>query len=416
VPRGTVLRRSAASQARGVLLVGAVVGAVAGNLAAFRLPGERAAWVVSGVGFGALAALVVWSAALVASGNRVGTRLATAIGVVLIAWSVADVVTHGHTSFPTALASIALLPMTSDAGAIAASVVAVVVVLAATGFGLLRIGGASIEAAERRAQLVGELRFAATLQDVRTVIVLHRELALQRPRSRPWFRVSRPARWSPCWTRDWQGVARWPGNRLLRQIVFGLLAGGALAAVWNGSPALVLVAGIALFLAALDATEGLAQETDHPLIAAGSPVTWGRLLVDHLLAPAVLVVLTELGGFALVAVFTNSATALEVTALVLVPAAIAATAGAAAAVVLGTPSANLLAFGSQLGFPEISMLLVLLRQTFPPALAILGVVPIAIAEGSATGAVSAAAGALALPLLAAAGVIVWIHRQELRFE
>src|SRR5581483_5391666 len=139
-----------------------------------------------------------------------------------------------------------------------------------------RIGDSSVEAAERRARLVGELRFAATLQDVRTVIVLHRQLAQQLPRSRPWFgsgerggRRSQPVTGlRACWRRDWQGVARWPGNRLLRQLVLGLLAGTALAAAWNGTPALVLAAGIALFLAGLDATEGLAQETDHPIIAA----------------------------------------------------------------------------------------------------------------------------------------------------
>ena len=34
----------------------------------------------------------------------------------------------------------------------------------------------SPEAAERRSSLVGQIRFAATLQDVRTVIVLRRQL------------------------------------------------------------------------------------------------------------------------------------------------------------------------------------------------------------------------------------------------
>ena len=38
-----ILRRAAFVQLRGVVFVGAVFGAVAGNLAAFRLPGERVA-------------------------------------------------------------------------------------------------------------------------------------------------------------------------------------------------------------------------------------------------------------------------------------------------------------------------------------------------------------------------------------
>ena len=58
--------------------------------------------------------------------------------------------------------------------------------------GLLGIGGTSIEAAERRSGLVGALRFAATIQDLRTVIVLHRQLAQER--SRPNAVVPAPAR------------------------------------------------------------------------------------------------------------------------------------------------------------------------------------------------------------------------------
>ena len=40
--------------------------------------------------------------------------------------------------------------------------------------GLQLIGGVSIERLERRSRLVGQVRFAATLQDVRTVLVLRR--------------------------------------------------------------------------------------------------------------------------------------------------------------------------------------------------------------------------------------------------
>ena len=315
VPRATVLRRATFSQLRGVVFVGAVFGAVAGNLAAFRLPGERIEWVISGTAFGALTVLAAWGAALLMSGNRVGTRVATAVGLVLIAWSAADLATHGHSSPGSQLARVALLPLTSDVAAVAGAVGAVGVVILVTVAGLRGIGGSSIEAAERRARLVGELRFAATLQDVRTVIVLHRQLALQLPRSRPWFRVdgehrrTRPAGVLSCWARDWQGIARWPGNRLVRQLALGLIAGAALAAVWHGTPALILVAGIALFLAGLDATEGLAQETDHPLLPSGYPVQWGKLLIRHLVAPTCLVLLGELAGLVVVAAFSGSTTA-----------------------------------------------------------------------------------------------------------
>ena len=46
-------------------------------------------------------------------------------------------------------------------------------------------GVCSLEDAERRSTLVGQLRFAATLQDLRTVVLLRRQLALELPRKRP---------------------------------------------------------------------------------------------------------------------------------------------------------------------------------------------------------------------------------------
>jgi hypothetical protein len=289
--------------------------------------------------------------------------------------------------------------------------------------GLVCIGGVSVEAAERRAQLVGELRFAATLQDIRTVIVLHRQLALQLPRARPWFRVAqgRDASWSTgvrsCWTRDWQGIARWPGTRLLRQLALGLIAGAALAFVWEGTGALVVVAGIALYLAGIDATEGLAQETDHPILAAGYPIAWGRLLLRHLLVPLCLVTIGELAGLAVVALLTGSVTAVEVAAMVVVPGALAATVGGAVSVVLGTPSANLLALGSEMGLPEFGTLLVILRQTFPTALAILAVVPVVIAQDPSNGSpITVAAIGLVAPMLASLGLAIWLRTRTLAFE
>ncbi len=423
MPRGAVLRDAARRQLRGVMFTGAVLGAVAGNLAAFRLPGNRAAWVAAGVGFGALSVLAAWSAALVASGTRLGVRLATVIGLTLVAWSGADLATGSHTSPGSLLARLALLPIASGGVAIASAVGGSALALATTVVGFVVIGGLSVESAERRAQLVGELRFAATLQDVRTVIVLHRQLAQQIPRSRPWVRIAqgRDARWSTglfsCWTRDWQGIARWPAARLVRQLTLGLVAGAALAGVWSGTGALIVVAGVALFLAGLDATEGLAQETDHPIRAAGYPITWGNVLLRHLFAPVCLVALGEVAGLAMVAALSGSTTALAVSAMVAVPAAFAATVGGAASVVLGTPSASVLTFGSEMGLPEIGTLLVILRQTFPPALAILAVVPVAVAQSTTKGSPeTAAANLLLIPILAAVGVAVWLSTRRLEFE
>jgi hypothetical protein len=423
MPRGPVLRDAAWRQLRGVVSAGALLGAVAGNLAAFRLPGNRAAWIAAGVAFGALAVLAAWGAALVASGTRMRNRSASVIGLALIVWSAADLAAGTKTAPGSLLARLAFLPISSGTVAVASAVIGAALALTLATVGLACIGGVSVEAAERRAQLVGELRFAATLQDIRTVIVLHRQLALQLPRARPWFRVAqgRGASWSTgarsCWTRDWQGIARWPGTRLLRQLTLGLIAGAALAFVWEGTGAFVVVAGIALYLAGIDATEGLAQETDHPILAAGYPIAWGRLLVRHLLVPLCLVTIGELAGLAVVALLSGSVTAVEVAAMVVIPGALAATVGGAVSVVLGTPSANLLALGSEMGLPEFGTLLVILRQTFPTALAVLAVVPVVIAQDPSNGRpITVAAIALVAPVLASLGLAIWLRTRKLAFE
>ncbi len=69
-----MLRAIAFRQIRGVVLVPAVIGAVAGNIAASRLGGERVEWLLAGAAFGALASFAVWGSALVASSVRASGR------------------------------------------------------------------------------------------------------------------------------------------------------------------------------------------------------------------------------------------------------------------------------------------------------------------------------------------------------
>ena len=131
---------------------------------------------------------------------------------------------------------------------------------------MLGIGNLSIEAARRRAGLVAQLRFAVTLQDMRTVVLLRRQLAQEKPRNRPWIRL-RPRR------------GRLPADLAPRLAELPALPvpraaahGGAgrrrrprrSASMWRGATAMFIVAGLALYLAGYDAVEPLAQEVDHP--------------------------------------------------------------------------------------------------------------------------------------------------------
>ena len=188
--RAEVLRASAYRQLRGVVLVPAIAGAVAGSVASGSFGGNRAEWIAAGCAAAVLAALSVWGAALVASGTRMRPLVANAIAAVLIVWSAIDVVAHSATSPTAQIGRVALLPLDSSAFA----ALGVVIALATVAGGLAAVGGVSLEQLRRRAYLLGELRFAATLQDMRSVIVIHRELAQDLPRQEPRWNVTSHAR------------------------------------------------------------------------------------------------------------------------------------------------------------------------------------------------------------------------------
>jgi hypothetical protein len=407
VPRSTVLRPLATRQLRGVVLVPAVGGAVAGSIASSALGGDRIEWLLAGAAFGALAALAVWGSALVASGARLRARDANLIGAVIVLWSAADVAT-GHATSPTAqIGRVALLPLAWSALA----VVGMVLPIALAGVGLARVGHTSLEQLRDRARLVGELRFAATLQDMRSVIVLHRELAQELPRATPWW-SSHATRGAPAWQRDWRGLARWPMSRVARAVACAAVVALAGVGLWHGVDALVLLAGIALFLLGVDAVEGLAQETDHPERPEQYPVFWGDLVLSHLLAPAVLLFGFAIAAVLLIGVATGSLDALAIAAITIVPITLAGVAGAALSVVMGAPPPSLYL---DFGFPELTTLWLVLRAVLGPLLVITAFVPLAMGDNAWADGRAAAGTTLAfalVPLVLAVAASVWMRSRE----
>jgi hypothetical protein len=413
VDRAVVLRGSAFRQVRGVALFGVVGGALAGLLVAQRVPDQSntdvAGWIIAGIVTGAALVLAVWGSALIASGRRMGRLAAWGIGGVLVAWSVIDVFAETITSPASMLGALPLWPL--ELRPIA--VVGLVLALAIPVVGLLGIGSTSIEAAERRSGLVGALRFAATLQDLRTVIVLHRQLAQERSRAHPWFRLpaGKPLGHA-CWRRDWQGILRWPASRIGRVAVLGAVAGLCAYGTWRGTTPLVIVAGIALFIAALDAVEPLAQDVDYPDRAQGVPVERGALYVRHLTVPVVVMALAGLIGLAAAAILDPEPGVLLVGAITVIPVALGATAAAAFAVVLGAPK---LGAGFTISFPEGATIGLILRQGFPPFLAALAVAPVIAAREAVKqhGDPIAVAALATLPaLLITAGVIGYLRSRK----
>ncbi len=265
------------------MIAGAIFGAVVGNFVFRRFPGSAVEWIGSLAAFGAAVPIAVLGAALVACGRRLHIGVASAIGLLLVAWSALDLALGWNSSPTTMLGDLATLPLQHGADAALAAVGAVLA-LAALAAGLLGIGGLRLEAARRRAELVAEMRFSASVQDLRTVILLRRQLASEHPRRKPWIRLRGTAR-NPIWRRDWQSFLRWPVVRIVRVVLIAVAAGGLAVGGFDLTPVLFALPGPLLFVAALDLIEPLAQESDHPTRRLLLPFTASELIRRHLWAP-----------------------------------------------------------------------------------------------------------------------------------
>jgi hypothetical protein len=241
------------------------------------------------------------------------------------------------------------------------------------------VGQTSLEQARRRAGLVSQLRFAVTLQDVRTVVLLRRQLAQETPRAKPWIRLRRGrGRLPAVWRRDWQSYLRFPAVRLFRLVSLAIVAGLAIGFTWRGTLPAFLLAGIALYLAGYDAVEPLAQEVDHPTRWDAIPEPQGRVLLQHL--PAALFVMLLVCGLAAAAslLLVPPSVVGALLPILLVPVAAGATIGAAVSTSMGAPNP-----GKQLDELGADMLgfVQMLRLILPPAMVVACLAPM-LAAGS----------------------------------
>jgi hypothetical protein len=400
LPRRLALRGPAGRQLRSSAFIGTIAGMVAGNLAAQRFPGSSVTWAFWGAVVGLVGGMAWTGSALLASGVRLGRRWAGVLGAAALAWSLADLAGRTATSPASLLGRLAMSAVDVSATAFAG-----LLLLGLPVAGLAFVGGTSLEAARRQAGLAAQLRFALTMQDLRTVLLLRRQLAAEGPRRRPWLRMPAGRRARPVWRRDWQGILRWPATRILRILVLGAVAGVAAAGAWRGTPALVLVAGAALLVAGLDSVEGQAQEVDHLVRRDTLPVHPGRLLLRHLAAPSVVMLVVVAAGAAGAMALGGPATVAQVAVVVALPAALAATCGAALSVETGPVDPfNLEPFAG---------LRLFVRSVGPGVLALTGVLPVLAARAAVDAGGSPTAGALpaaAGVLLLVAGTTAWLRR------
>ncbi len=293
VSRGRVLRLPLLQRMRAVVSGATLAGGVSGLLTAQRLPGGAADWTVSGAAFGACVGAIFVASAAIAHATRLPGWALGLIATPLLSWQIWAIVDSvaGPGDPLGSLAMWGFRQRTTD-------LLGVVAVVALAVIALTVAGRLQVEHLARRGDLVSQLRFAVTMQDLRTVVLLRRQLREEQPRSRPWLRLP-PRAGSPgvaAMVRSLRGLARIPAARLGRMVLVAGGAGVAAGVTARGSTAAVIACGILVFVLGLDLIEPLSQEIDHPDRTLALPTAAGWLHERLLVGPVLLAIPIALVG------------------------------------------------------------------------------------------------------------------------
>jgi len=364
INRRRALLRPVGQRIRSVTFSFAMATAVLGQFVAREVEGSRAAWAAAGALFGAVTGAVFVTSAVIAHVIRLPRWAATAIAAVGLAWqgAAAWINWNGPSNSPLRFG-----PANLD-GSLAfwgirqqgIDVVAIAVTLAAIALSLALCGGLRIEPLARRGSLVTQLRFAATVQDLRTVVMLRRQLRAETLRSTPWGGSSRTpisersgshgSIRSMIWRRGFRSLRRLPASRLARIASLAIVGGVCASLAANSSLLFLLGTLAALFLLGMEAIEPLSQEIDRPDITDGLPIERGRLFAYHLVAPAALLVVAAVLGAAAASVLEPSHAAAAFA--IALPATLAGAIGPVAGAVLDAPTPIAVADTNIMGTPR----------------------------------------------------------------
>jgi hypothetical protein len=409
VDRARALLRPAVQRVRSAAWLWAVLGAIVGQLFGRRLPGSPVAWAFSGAAFGVTVGLLWAGLALLAHNVHLRQWVATAIGLALVAWQAAAIAWNipGPGDRAGSLAMWGWRQHTADLVAPAVAVAAVVV-----GMSMLR--RTSLDALARRSSLVAQLRFAVTMQDLRTVILLRRQLNQEHSRGRPWLRV--PA-WltPPVPRRGAASISRFPAARLIRMTAIAALVGVSEAFAARGAVPLIAVSGLLMFVLGLEAFEPLAQEIDQPDRTDSLPIERGELLVRHLVVPAIALVPFAAVAWAAAVLTLHTSTALLPAAIIAVPGLLAGVAGGVVSIVRDAPDPT--SSSQQQAFipPEMAGISSAFRIGLPlivSTLATLPVIFVRIAVVHDTSLIAAAVRGVVGVLLLIFFVQLWVRRRD----
>ena len=403
VPRRAVLLRPAVQRLRSAVFAASLSGAIAGQLAGRRLPGSLVAWGAAGALFGAVVAALWVGAALVAHSLRIPRSVATSAGLAVVAWQ--GIAVWQDIAGPTSAAgSLGLWGWRQQAP----DAVWIVAALGLVGAGLALLERLSLEALARRSALVAQLKFAVTMQDLRTVVLLRRQLNQEQLRSRPWVRLGRVRRRTlggALWRRGWQGLLRYPLTRLVRMAGLAAAMGVLQAMAIRGTTPAVVGTALLGFVLGMEAMEPLSQEVDQADRADALPFDRGELLYRHL-APgfAMLFPFAVIGGGAAVAVLGVGS--LASVAILMYPVVLGAALGGVVSIVRDAPDPA--ASGAAFVPPEVAGFATTLRLLWPivvstlsTALALLPRSAVELGDSPVAAAVRASVGIILLVLLTA---------------
>lgn len=374
IERTTVLARPTVRLLLAAVGLGATVGAACGELASRQLPGNQLQWVAVGLLTGTTVGASSVGAAVVASGLVRDRRMVALMALGLPMWAIVDLATGVPTSPTSGFGELAVWPLNRSMSAATALVISLLLV----GWGRALMGRASVELLHHRSALVRQIRFAMAQQDIRSLLLLRRQLGFETPRQRPWLVIPPGSRFEnrfPVVVRDARSYLRWPVGRLLRVAALSVAAGLALGAVWHGTTALIAVVGVALYAAAIEVIEPLGQELDHPGIVELIPVTPGAVNVGHAVSAVAAMSIVWFVAGAVAAVVSLEWHLAIAVGIAVLPASAAAVAAAAL---------SIKRFHSPMlpPSPEVEGPRLVIRLLWPPALTLAGALPVLVARNA----------------------------------